>query len=391
MIGSKQSIFVYHIRLCRKILSTGCWVFLTTASLALGKEVPLALVPIEGRQAATANQTLADGIKASGFFYLAKPEPGAFVAKGRFTRKGLEGELLRPSGKKLFKRTYSGGDLLRDVRQFSDDIVLAATGKPGIATSQIAFIGKQKGKPEIYICDYDGKNIRQITRDGLPKRHPSLSPNGSHLFFVATATGRGGVYRIDLSNDQRTRVADAHGSALEKAVFSPDGKQVAMALAAGGNSDLYIARSNGQSRQRLTDSAVPEFQPSWAPDGKSLVYTAAPAPGKTQLFLIGLKRRDKPQVLPVALPRPGQPCWSPDGHRIAFVSGGTANPRIAVYDLRNRSTRRLVAGQSPTWGADSRHLIYTTGGSLYRIDVDSGKKVRLLDGGGQIYDPTWTR
>lgn len=375
----------------RKILSVGWVVFLSAVSLAFGKEIPVALVPIEGGQAAKANQLLADEIKRSGFFYLAKPAPGAFVAKGRFTPKGLEGELLRPGGRRLFKRTYLGGNLVRDVRQFSDDMVLAATGKPGIATSQIAFMGNQSGKSEIYICDYDGKNIRQITKDGLPKRHPCISPNGRNLFFVGTASPQGGIYGIDLSNDKRVRVADAHGSAIEKAVVSPDGKQLALVLTEGGNSNLYISRTSGKSRKKLTGSAVPEFQPSWSPDGESLVYTVAMAPGKTQLFITGVKGGNKPQPLPIAMPLPTQPSWSPDGHRIAFVSGGSTSPNIAIHDLRDRSTRVLVPGQSPAWGADSRHLIYTEGGSLYRVDADSGEKVRVLGNGGQIYDPSWTR
>lgn len=351
----------------------------------------MALVPIEGNQAAEANRILAYEIKRSGFFYLAKPAPGAFVAKGHFTQKGLEGELLRPGGKRLFNRTYAGGSLLRDVRQFSDDIVLAATGKPGIATSQIAFISNQNSKPDIFLCDYDGKNTRQISKDGLPKRHPCLSPNGRNIFFVGTASQQGGIYSIDLSDDKRTRIADAHGSAIEKAVVSPNGKQLAIVLAAGGNSDLYIAHTTGKSRKKLTDSAVPEFQPCWSPDGGSLVYTAAIAPGKTQLFSIRVKSGNKPLPLPITMPNPAQPSWSPDGHRIAFVSGGSANPTIAIYDFRNRSTHGLVPGQSPAWGADSKHLIYTAGGSLYRIDADTGEKTLVLGGGGQIYDPSWTR
>ncbi|NOY00032.1 MAG: hypothetical protein GXP30_09915 [Verrucomicrobia bacterium] len=363
----------------------------SNSSLSQGKEIPLALIPIEGNQAASANQILTYEIKRCGFFYLAKPEPGAYVVKGRFVSKGLEGEFFHPDGRKLFKRTYSAGKLKRDARQFADDIVLAATGRPGIATSQIAFIGNQNGKTDIFICDYDGKNIRQITKDGLPKRHPSLSPNGTILFFTGSAGQSRGIFQIDLRTNQRKQIVATSGSNHEKAIVSPDGKRLAIALAEGNYSDLYVAKVSGKSRKQLFKSRIAEHQPSWSADGKALVYTTGIAPEKTQLFTARIKNGSPPTPLAITLPNPSQANWSPDGHRIAFVSENSGNKSIAIHDLRDRSTRVLVAGQAPVWGADSRHLIYTSSGNLYRIDADTGEKTSVISGGGQIYDPSWTR
>ncbi len=380
----------------KKIAKTGLFLFGVLAwfsffSSAAGKEIPLALIPIEGAQAASANQILTYEIKRSAFFYLAQAQAGAFVMKGRFVKKGLQGELLHPDGHLLFKRVYNSGVLKADLRQLADDIVFAATGRPGIATSQIAFIGTRNSKPDIFICDYDGKNIRQITRDGLPKRHPCLSSNGRLLFFTGMARPGGGIYKIDLSTDQTKRIAPSHGIPSERAVISPDGKQLAMVLSENGNSDLYISRSSGKSRRRLTDSSIAEFQPSWSADGKSLVYTAVTGPGKTQLFIVSTKSGKHPTALAINLPTPAQANWSPDGQRIAFVSGGSNNPSIAIHDLRDRSSQILTQGQSPVWGADSRHLIYTNKGALYRIDANTGEKGQILSSSAQVYDPSWTR
>ena len=369
----------------------GSLLCLCANTLSFADELPLTLIPIEGSQSASANQILTYEIKRSGFFYLAKPEPGAFVVKGLFIKKGFEGEMYHPDGHKLFKRTYKAGNLIRDMRQFADDIVLAATDRPGIATSQIAFVGIQNSKSDIYVCDYDGKNIRQITNDGLPKRHPCLSPNGKDLYFTGAAQQAGGIYKIDLSSDKRMRIADTHGVATEKAVVSPDGKHLAIVLANGSNSDLYLSRSSGKFRKLLTRSAIAEFQPSWSADGKSLVYSALLESGKTKLFIVSAKDGSNPKPLSINLPNPSQPTWSPSGQHIAFVSGDSKNRSIAIHDLRDRSSRVLVAGQSPAWGADSRHLIYTVNGSLYRIDTDTGEKISVIAGGGQIYDPSWTR
>ncbi|MFK5920584.1 MAG: DPP IV N-terminal domain-containing protein [Verrucomicrobiota bacterium] len=380
----------------QKILKTSlifyaCLICFHWSSSALAKELPLAMIPIQGGQAASANQILSYEIKRSAFFYLAQAQPGAFVLKARFVKKGLEGELLHPDGHQLFKRVYNNGVLKTDLRQLSDDVVHAATGHPGIATSQIAFISARNGKADIYVCDYDGKNIRQITTDGLPKRHPCLSPNGRFVYFTGMEPSSAGIYRIDLSNDQRSRIALTYGNASEKAVVSPDGKQLVLVLSEQGNSDLYISRNTGKSRRRLTSSPIAEIQPSWSGDGKSLVYTAVVDAGKTQLFVISSKDGKHPTALAIKLATPAQACWSPDGKRIAFVSGGSKNASITIHDLGDRSTRVLTRGQSPVWGADSRHLIYTDRGALYRIDANTGAKGQILSDGTPVYDPSWTR
>jgi len=109
------------------------------------------------------------------------------------------------------------------------------------------------------------------------------------------------------------------------------------------------------------------------------------------LFIVSAKDGKRPTPLTIDLPTPTQPSWSPDGHRIAFVSGASNNANIALHDLRDRSTRLLGRGQSPTWGANSRHLIYTDQSALYRIDVETGKREQVLSSNAQAYDPSWTR
>lgn len=374
-----------------RLIFYACLICFHWPALTLAKELPLALVPIQGEQGASANQILSYEIKRSAFFYLAKPQPGAFVVKARFVKQGLEGELLHPDGHQLFKRAYNNGVLKTDLRQLADDIVYAASGHPGIATSQIAFISARNGKTDIFICDYDGKNIRQITKDGLPKRHPCLSSNGKYIYFTGMAPSSAGIYKIDLSNDKRSRIASTHGNASERAVVSPDGKQLALVLSEQGNSDIYISRNTGKSRRRLTTSAIAEIEPSWSADGRSLVYTVVITAGKTQLFVVSVKDGKHPAALDIKASSPAQACWSPDGKRIAFVSGGSKNASITIHTLSDRSTRVIARGQSPVWGADSRHLIYTDQGVLYRIDANTGQKGRILSGATPVYDPSWTR
>jgi Tol biopolymer transport system component len=48
-------------------------------------------------------------------------------------------------------------------------------------------------------------------------------------------------------------------------------------------------------------------------------------------------------------------------------------------------------GQSPVWGPDSRHIIFSRGTGLYMFDTVTGRETRLVGDLGRISEPTWSR
>jgi hypothetical protein len=61
------------------------------------------------------------------------------------------------------------------------------TGNKGFATTKIAFIATRGGKKEVYVADYDGTNVHQLTHDGVISAHP-----------YSRSTGRKGKLRVVL-------------------------------------------------------------------------------------------------------------------------------------------------------------------------------------------------
>ena len=64
---------------------------------------------------------------------------------------------------------------------------------------------------------------------------------------------------------------------------------------------------------------------------------------------------------------------------------------LEVRDLASGQTRTVGEGQDPVWGADSRHLIFASGGSLILLDTQTGQRTTLVSGLGRISEPTWSR
>ncbi|MCB1229908.1 MAG: PD40 domain-containing protein [Verrucomicrobiae bacterium] len=355
--------------------------------------LPLTVQRFEGEGGDKATNLLGQLLERISPFAL-KPASGAPVVTGTIGEGYLEGRLASGDGHELFARKYARGSLPADLRQLADDIILTLTKRPGIATSQIAFSFSQSGKPyQIYACDFDGGNLRQLTESAGSHVAPALSPDGSQLANVLLQAGdRGIVQLVDLRKGTPSALRMNAAARIETA-FSPDGKHLALAMSedGGANSELFLVKLPRGKPTALTSTPVPESSPSWAPDGKRLVFSAPPAPGRSDLFILDVRGKSS-TPLPTGKAVSIDPAWSPDGSQIAFVSVSGSTRTICLRNLQSGQTRNLTSGSQPVWGADSRHLLFVSAnGGLSLIRTDNGKTSPVITGGGRVVDPTWTR
>jgi len=57
--------------------------------------------------------------------------------------------------------------------------------------SKLAFVGTATGNKEIYLCDYDGYNLKQVTRDKSIALMPRWSPQGTSFSTTLTKREKG--------------------------------------------------------------------------------------------------------------------------------------------------------------------------------------------------------
>jgi Tol biopolymer transport system component len=140
-------------------------------------------------------------------------------------------------------------------------------------------------------------------------------------------------------------------------VRSPDGRRSAF-TALG---DLWVA-DRGEPR-RLTDDPFVDLDPSFWPDGDSLVL-ASERSGQFELWRIELREGRATQLTFGAL-QPRRPVVRPDGNAIAYLESASLEPEAAavvkLIDLRRRENSTIatnvIGAEALTWAEDGRTLV----------------------------------
>ncbi len=356
-----------------------------TITIRKGDTTSVALRSLSGGEGAQATKILQNDLDLSGWFSITPAERATYTISGTANGGGVDGLVVDQRGSVVLQKKYSGGTRSA-VHQFSDDIVETLTGKKGIATTKIAFVSTHSGKKEIYTADYDGANVRQLTKDNNISVAPALSPDGTKLAYTGYQSGYADIYLIDLASGARNRIIKFPGT-NSGAAFSPNGDRIACTLSKDGNPELYIVSVNGGGARRLTKTRGVESTPTWSADGSQIIYSSDES-GGPQLYKIGAGGGSG-QLISTGYNYCTKPTWAPDGRKVAFTAR-TGGFSIGVKDLQSGATSLLATGEDPVFGADSRHVLFSNGSSIILLDTQNGRQVPVVTGLGKVTEPTWS-
>jgi TolB protein len=259
----------------------------------------------------------------------------------------------------ILSRSYTGASLRRQAHAFADDIVLAITGKKGIAQTKITFVAAPAdyGPGEIYVSDFDGFNAQAVTHDGAIVAAPTWVPGRLALYYTSYSPGNPDIFYHDLGTGRRSIVAKFSGLNTGAAV-SPDGSKVAMILDKAGVVNVYVCNADGTGLKRLTTTEE-DSSPCWSPDGQWICFATKVAE-RRMLEKVPAGGGTSERIPTPEAPNPTEPDWSPDGKWIAFtrqVGGGEFD--ICVAPASGGTPTVLVAGEDPSWSPNSRTLVFT--------------------------------
>ena len=261
----------------------------------------------------------------------------------------------------LYTIPFSGGAATRITNGSGFD------GQPRFSPDgkSILFVSDRSGSENLYIINPDGTNIRPITRG--PSQafiSPDWTPDGQYVIvsksndlWMYHKDGGSGL-RLTGQTAAPTGGAGPGGGAAPTnfmgASVSPDGRYIyagARTGAAGYNQMLGTTqvvmydRQNGVLAQRTLNMGT-AFRPAVSPDGKWLAYASR------RMSITGLKLRELSS---------GDERW-------------LAND-IQRDDIESRGSRDLLPGYS--WTPDSKALVLTHHGKIWRVDAASGQQTLI--------------
>jgi TolB protein len=143
--------------------------------------------------------------------------------------------------------------------------------------AKIAFSSSRSGDPEIWVCDASGANLHKITSFKGPDVAPTWNPRtNAQIAWVSGRTGLPQIYTMNQDGSNIQRLTDG-GYAISPS-WSPNGQFLTFSWnrkygpGAPGGQDIYVMDIASLNWIQLTHEAGSNDFPSWAPDGRHIVF-----------------------------------------------------------------------------------------------------------------------
>jgi TolB protein len=207
-------------------------------------------------------------------------------------------------------------------------------------------------------------------------------PDGSqnHDIFIADATGRN-VRRLTTSpGDEQTPR------------FSPDGKKIIYRAAPSPEDapEIWMMNRDGTGKTNLTRTPkVTEWAPTWTRDGRHIVFSCqSSGQGAVGNDLCSMNPDGSGRRYLLEDPNSSEeyPTYDAPGRSFAYISyGATGNFQIWAADAEGAHRRQLTstpqaADEWPAWSPDGKHIAWTRRigtGDIWLMDPDGSHKRNL--------------
>jgi len=229
---------------------------------------------------------------------------------------------------------------------------------------KVAFTSTRSGSQEIWVCDIDGLNPRQMTLIGGPLTgSPSWSPDGRTILFDSRWKGPSDIYLV--SADGGSPRALTKGPYYKgSATWSRDGKWIYFQSDRSGRSEIYRMLAAGGAPIQLTKNGGYGC-PFESSDGKWVYFLKDnPNLNTSELCKVAVGGGEESRVMDSV----------PDGENYAVVDKGVyflagnslenANVSIAFFDFASGKTKPTIQTGKPislglAVSRDKRWLLFT--------------------------------
>ncbi|HMA24353.1 MAG TPA: hypothetical protein VKP00_10165, partial [Gemmatimonadaceae bacterium] len=270
------------------------------------------------------------------------------------------------------------GRVMGDPVPLTDQVLV---GSNGLVAASLAENGTL-----VYVRDPQSSSIVIAGVDG--HRHsigagersygfPRFSPDGRQLAVAVTEGMAQDIWVYNLASGTPSRLT-SDGTA-ERPEWTPDGRRIAYVVRSGtARAAVWWRSADGSGEPQFIASMTdPIREVSFSPDGRSAILRVDTPRFQRQLWVVHLDGDRTPQPLFVSGFDAMAARVSPDGRWLAYTSNESGRNEVYVRPFPGAGGRWAVStdgGTEPIWTSDGRGLLYRSGNYLVRAAVGTSRE-----------------
>lgn len=252
---------------------------------------------------------------------------------------------------------------------------------------------------DIFTMPISGGKPTQFTKGMAFDSHPKFSPDGTKLLLISDRSGGENIWWFSLDGKDSLQVTKGNTDHYQSAEWTPDGNYI-VGSRGTRNLKLWMFHKEGGSGAQIISKPdnLKVVEPAFGPDGRYIWYAQRNGAwnynAQLPQYQLGVYDRENGET-ELKTSRYGSafsPTLSPDGKWLVYGSRYNDQTGLILHDLKTgdekwlaypvqRDEQESIAplGVLPamSFTPDSKEVVASYGGKLYRIPVAGGAAVNI--------------
>lgn len=240
-------------------------------------------------------------------------------------------------------------------RFLTDGQSLVLTPRFSRTAQEITYLSYFNNKPRVYLFNIETGRQEVLGAFRGMTFAPRFAPNGNSVIMSHAENGNSDIYTMDLRTRKSKRLT-SHPAIDTSPSYSPDGKRIVFNADRGGSPQIYVMNADGSNVRRISFGRGHYSTPVWSPRGDLIAFTKQ----FDSRFHIGVMRPDGSgeRLLSDSFLEEA-PTWAPNGRVLMYFrqsrtdkDGGGGASFLYSVDLTGYNLRRVVTpghASDPAW------------------------------------------
>ena len=237
-------------------------------------------------------------------------------------------------------------------RYLTDGSYLVLTPRFSPNAQEIVYMSYFRNRPRVYLYNIDTGQQRVLGDFPGMTFSPRFSPDGNSVAMSLSENGSSNIYVLNIRSGAKRRLTNTRDIDTSPS-FSPDGNRIVFESDRSGSQQLYVMNADGSNAQRITFEKGRYASPVWSPRGDYIAFTKM-RDGK---FYIGLIKPDGSGERLISTARHVEgPSWAPNGRYLVYFKevarGNRRDVKSYVIDVTGFNERMIPTpgdASDPSW------------------------------------------